>query len=162
MEINATEIYPTDLDAYLAKRKEAVEHLNKIGLEAILTKFKEFFNKHPEVERIWFTAYTPYFMDGDPCIYSVGDYHWYIPELLSPEVTEDDHWEWFDSWSMNTYTPNQEPKFTVKPEFQKFYDDMVELEKVTSDTELAQQIYGDHVQITVTHQAIFVEDYNHD
>lgn len=35
--------------------------------------FPDFFKKHPEVTAIYWAQYTPYFNDGDPCVFSVGE-----------------------------------------------------------------------------------------
>src|SRR5690606_15518821 len=48
------------------------KQIQKDGLSVISSKFKETFEKHPELEAIYFTAFTPYFNDGDPCVYGIG------------------------------------------------------------------------------------------
>jgi hypothetical protein len=53
-------------DEYKAKIKEA-------GKAAIEEAAKSVFEAHAEINRIEWTQYTPYFNDGDPCVFRVGD-----------------------------------------------------------------------------------------
>lgn len=44
--------------------------------EALLKQaFKEYFEKHTNIDNIKFTAYTPYFNDGEACYYMVGNFN---------------------------------------------------------------------------------------
>lgn len=49
------------------------EEFQKKARTALNTEFKEFFAAHPQVERIVWTQYTPYFNDGDTCEFSVNE-----------------------------------------------------------------------------------------
>jgi predicted nuclease with TOPRIM domain len=57
------------------------EKINALNLEMqekskvlMHESFKEFFAKYDDVvENLWWTAYTPYFMDGEACEFSVND-----------------------------------------------------------------------------------------
>lgn len=63
-------------DRLVAAKKayEAVKaEIAKDGEAAIAGVFDAFMAEHPEVQALCFTAYTPYFNDGDPCVYSVRD-----------------------------------------------------------------------------------------
>lgn len=40
---------------------------------ALSLEFKNFFKKYPEIEAIKWSQYTPYFNDGEPCEFGVGD-----------------------------------------------------------------------------------------
>lgn len=48
----------------------------KLDAEVILKDtFKNVFNKNPNLTAIVWTQYTPYFNDGDSCVFSVNDIH---------------------------------------------------------------------------------------
>ena len=55
--------------------KEAYDKkLNEEGENAIKELFKELFEKHPQLESVSWRQYTPYFNDGDPCYFRVGEF----------------------------------------------------------------------------------------
>lgn len=181
MQTNPIEEYPDDLDAYIAKRNETEATLKKVGQEAVLKRFKEFFASHPNVEKIIFTAYTPYFMDGDPCEYSVSEYRYKIdniPEIKNTDYNEDED----DYYSLPhagtfihkfgtkiegtnnynyTYKKNEKGEI-VLTKYNKLYQDLITLERTTSDENLCRQLYGDHVKVIVDPNMIVIEDYDHD
>ena len=47
--------------------------LKGFGKEAIAEAFAPFFAANPNIDGIYWTQYTPYFNDGDPCEFSVHD-----------------------------------------------------------------------------------------
>lgn len=57
------------------KMKEAKANLVEKIKPQFHDIFKPFLEKYPEVKELRFTAYTPYFNDGEPCEYSVGELH---------------------------------------------------------------------------------------
>jgi hypothetical protein len=49
--------------------------------------FIEFFTKNPEFKSVFWTQYTPHFMDGDECVFSVNDVY---VKLVDDEEAEED------------------------------------------------------------------------
>lgn len=47
----------------------------EFGVAKFEELFQEFFDKHPCVEAVQWTQWTPYFNDGDPCQFSVNETH---------------------------------------------------------------------------------------
>jgi hypothetical protein len=60
--------------SFETQRKELVEKLGP----AFGSIFQPFLAKYPEVDNVYFTAYTPYFNDGDPCQYNVHDLYYTV------------------------------------------------------------------------------------
>lgn len=56
------------IETFRAEREEFKKKTN----EFLFSIFKEFFERNPEVNVIYWTQYTPYFNDGDPCYFSVN------------------------------------------------------------------------------------------
>lgn len=55
----------------LEKQKEALKkQLAKAGEKFFAEKFKEIFTKYPKLEEVSWNAFTPYFNDGEPCVFS--------------------------------------------------------------------------------------------
>lgn len=54
--------------------KEQIEsvkgQMSEIGEKFFSKKFKDIFKKYPNLEEICWSAFTPYFNDGEPCVFS--------------------------------------------------------------------------------------------
>lgn len=115
--------------------------LESNGEKLLLKVTKELFVKYPDLEWFRWKQYTPYFNDGDECVFSAGiDY----PDLKLH--SEEDYIE--EGWS-------------DKEEHQKLRDSVVETLQ-GFDEEDYKLIFGDHVSITVYKDKIEVEEYEHD
>ena len=109
------------------------------------TIFAEIFKAYPNVEKVAWTQYTPYFNDGDPCVFGVNGLH--IKDETVDADDEDDIYEWVELWGdkANTY-----------PLLKQFEGVLSRSE----DTLLS--MFGDHVRVVVTREGMDVEDYEHD
>lgn len=121
----------TLLAAHEAAKKELTAELR--------TEFPKLFGSafelNPEVETVAFNQYTPYFNDGDECIFSAN-----VDPLL---INGRDY-----------YDTDKFPKSV----FQQF-------EAVLSQVpeEFLKQLFGDHVEVTVKKDgSIEIEGYDHD
>lgn len=61
------------LDKLITMVEDAKKKLQKDGAAAMKEMFSDFFKAHPEVRSIVWTQYTPYFNDGEPCVFGVND-----------------------------------------------------------------------------------------
>src|SRR5262245_41017142 len=61
------------LNALKAKMEEMKKEMAQAGKEALAVEFKRLFEEWPEAQAIRWTQYTPYFNDGEPCVFSVND-----------------------------------------------------------------------------------------
>lgn len=109
--------------------------------------FTEVFNAHPELERISWTQYTPYFNDGDPCVFGVNGMY-FLRTDDPEEMKEDNLYDWHDaSWGDEA----------------KEFPALVELSKlIHSSDDVLLMLFGDHCQVTVTRKGIDVEEYDHE
>jgi hypothetical protein len=103
------------------------------------------FERHPNVRSLTWTQYTPYFNDGDPCVFSVHDLEVYDETI---QEADDDYTEGVDvGWG----------------EGRARYPDIAEISGVLSNAEdLLLEMFGDHCRITVQADGISVEEYDHD
>lgn len=60
--------------------EEKLEELSSLVTDALIQRYNAFFDEFPEVDKVVFTAYTPYFNDGDECKYNVNE-----PEIFVKE-----------------------------------------------------------------------------
>lgn len=61
------------LDRLIKVVEDAKREIQEKGASALKELFSEFFKAHPEARSIVWTQYTPYFNDGEPCVFGVGD-----------------------------------------------------------------------------------------
>lgn len=151
--------------------------MQKKGEKLIEKVLAGFFESHPTARKIQWTQYTPYFNDGDECIFRVND-----PEVLlftpprdnticgscqSPFTSEtikfcgncgvkrvfhdpDEDGEFESSWSLRESNPS-------------LANDLKELDKAFSDIQdTMRAIFGDHVKVTITREGTEVEEYEHE
>ncbi len=135
--------------------------------------FLEYFKLYPFITSISWTQYTPYFNDGDPCVFSIQEpalelsasYIAANPGLSligssysKKEVEEDEDFDEVQSVTLDTYDFTKEQG--------KAYPDM--RAAVNSITDLFEakdvllHVFGDHTEIVVTPNEIRVEEYEHD
>lgn len=111
--------------------------------------FKLIFKEYQDIERIIWVQYTPYFNDGDPCVFkyrSLDAYPFGFSE--TPEAQEEglDGTKWYGD-----YFP------TDKYPLLKQMDDVFR-----ESEDLLLFMFGDHVEVTVTRDGLTVDWYEHD
>jgi hypothetical protein len=60
------------LESVNKQKKELEKKIQSEGQALLKGMFKEFFHNHPEAKAIVWTQYTPYWSDGEDCIFSVN------------------------------------------------------------------------------------------
>lgn len=98
------------------------------------------------VDAVRWEQYTPYFNDGDPCVFRVSD-----PAVRKVGAAESDDDEFVDGWDLEDDDP-------IKKHLEEF-------ESVLSgghhDVLLGKQ-FGDHAQIIATKEKFVVDEFSHD
>lgn len=126
--------------------------------DQVSVALKEMFIKFPELESIRWVQYTPYFNDGDPCEFSMGDFH-VITEGADPK-------EWDDEDEDSPYAG--EYVSTYRKYNEKWSDELYNELCMLSETlggpleDFMEDVFGDHVWVKVTRDGIKVEEYDHD
>lgn len=132
--------------------EDAKAQMRKHGEAALKGAFKEFFDKAPEVTAIRWTQYTPYFNDGEPCEFSVHDFHFKLAEGA-------------DTGGFYTYDEGEDggPFYeTSWRDGSKLSEACNTFEADVKDDELFEFAFDDHVQVTATRDGFAVEEYSHD
>jgi hypothetical protein len=116
------------------KVEELRLQLQKTGEQFLAQNFKDLFERFPKLEKISWSQYTPYFNDGDECIFRSNHKHADIEgeglEYGTADLKE------------------------IESELSKFMSQF--------DNELLKNLFGDHVQLTVSKEGITVEEYEHE
>ena len=151
------------------KQKELKEIKNQI-LEKSNEVFDEFckdiFTKSPRLSSFGWSQYTPYFNDGDTCVFSVNIDYLYI----NGQSVDDS--EWINKKNITKYGEwNREKKEYIgrEEEDNPNYDqELVDIyEEISSflsnfDNDFYMSKFGDHVEITITSTGIDVLECEHD
>lgn len=131
------------------------------GQKALKEAFKEYFEKHPIVEKILWTQYTPYFMDGEPCVFGINQFEirFYEDKLGSVQISD-----LYEDQDADCVTYGE---YYLESSFQEEHKAATaDMEKLASscyevDT-ILQTVFGDHCMVIATADGFEVSDYNHD
>jgi len=126
------------------------------GKDAIEKEFQAIFERHPELTVIKWTQYTPYFNDGEECVFSVNEFN------ISNATDVENVSAWGD------YDGDEEDVFVASKwddRAEKKYADVWELEAFAQSSigeDLFRDIFDNHVTVIATRDGIEVEEYEHD
>lgn len=128
----------------MAKKKAFEAELSEFGKAALSEEFKKTFDAHPDLIAIRWRQYTPYFNDGDPCTFRLGDF-----DMKFPDTPEDggDCEDGFES------TYGERRKSPVA-------EAVSALGRI--DRQVYESVFGDHCTVTATREGFEVEEYEHD
>lgn len=136
------------------KFQEASQSLVKEGV-------KGFFEMNPGVTAIKWAQYTPYFNDGDECVFNAYDV--IFTNAAGDDLDEVSTWGeyegenesvWCESW-----VDNLRGKEGVDADSCEAFADLIGSADMR---EVLLEMFGDHVAVTVTREGIDVDDYDHD
>lgn len=122
--------------------------------ESFKEVIKEVFSSVPGLNKIGWTQYTPYFNDGEECVFGVSDPSFDIKELNDePEKEEDNSnvWKWASSYRIKDKRPKEQYE-TIKA-----FEDLI-----NNNEDALRSVYGDHAKIIITPENIEVTEYEHD
>lgn len=122
--------------------------------------FVQFFKENPKIVCVTWTQYTPYFNDGEPCVFSTGD-KWF----LTKEGYEDfkncggSYAEEYAAGKPSYYEEKYrkdltEKDFEIIDKFQQF------LFSTADDVYLT--LFGDHSYVIATKEGFEVDECSHD
>lgn len=130
------------------------------------------------VEAVRWSQYTPYFNDGDPCVFSVREAEVRFSEdetddeedgdtdeeVEDDEDDEDDYdrGDFVSIYDMTDYDPKTRES-TVEPQFTNAYKVLKAFNDAVDHFEdLLRTSFGDHAEITATKKGFNVGEYSHD
>ena len=129
------------------------------------TMFKEslktFFDMNPGVSALLWTQYTPYFNDGDPCVFNVHDVHFTNAE--GKELNNVSVWGEYEGEDENVWVEYYAKSLAGKEGVDVSSCDFISGMIQSSDMkDIMKEMFGDHVSVIVTRSGIDVEEYEHD
>jgi hypothetical protein len=135
---------------------------------------KEFFDKNPGITALKWTQFTPYFNDGDECVFRVNDV--YFTNAPADELGNITAWGEYEGEDDSVWVASN-MKHTLSS---KYYgeeaakilaaggvdeDSCNLIDKMIQSSEMEDimwEMFGDHVVITATRDGFDVNDYEHD
>lgn len=135
----------TDISALIAefyKAKEKLVSEIRNGFDAYVQQFIK-----DDVVGIRWTQYTPYFNDGDECVFSVYD------RYVRFKDTPEDEGDYSDGYLSLWGCEDKKRK--------KIIQDINEALAAIPD-EIMKEVLGDHIQVTVDADGLTTEEYEHD
>ncbi len=182
---------PNQIISNVRRAQKTIEETRKALSEQLKQQtavlFKEFFAAHPAVKSIAWTQYTPYFNDGDPCTFRVGEVQLRfgaVPKAVPKVVTESDEVEEIDeedvededdddddgddegycSWTLANAKDSrwieEAHRPLITPELLEDFKWVTKI--VESDPDSMEMIFGDHARVIATKNGITVEEYEHE
>lgn len=120
--------------------------------------FTDFFAKYDDVELVRFAAFTPYFNDGEPCIYGVNDMECVLKSQEDTEDYDRDSYGYGEngctdsSWGAGIPWPSEEMK-----------NDFAAIAKAVRQIpdEIMEGALGEGLHI-ITRDGIETQEYDHD
>lgn len=159
----------TDLDAgnlfeqINEKKAELDRIIKELGERAIKEYLQEFWDRNPDIAGLKWNQYTPYFNDGDPCVFRVGEVRFRFSDTREDGGDYEDGYE--DSWSYGYHRypdlkrEDRDAALEAIPE----YVAAKKLSGIWQNNEMTLlSVFGDHVQITADREKIDVDEYYHD
>ncbi len=180
------------MSALLKELKDKTAEINQIKsnlVKELQPKFKDLFmplfDKYSDLIGVRWTQYTPYFNDGEECIFSVGDLcikHNFVDgdyeeedeagNTLPLKWTDGSPSTWIYDKSGRHYNDsdyvlrreNNTKNFGSEEAFLAFVQDLRDVSKSIQDIpdDVMQDLFGNHVKITVDRNGLTVDEYDHD
>lgn len=156
------------------KLEKARQELEQKFQKEIGGIFKEFLNSQPSIHGFAWVQYTPYFNDGEECVFGVHDiYAFYDNDVVREafkngdtclaygEIGDDDESGGIVNLSKYDYSAGYSSKKNRKmTDVEKAVGEFVDALNQFKDE--FRYAFGDHVMVTVTRDGIDINDYDHE
>lgn len=142
------------------------ERYQEEGKAEIQNTLQLFFKEFPEIKKIAWTQFTPYFNDGDECVFSVNDIMFLNDEYEIGDKATGYDWRGnlvenleigsmydFDEVCMSHCKTNS-------PELQEGIKQLKSLMNTHED--ILKELFGDHVEVHITADSVRIDDYDHE
>lgn len=165
------------LDQLIVEFRQQKEEFQRKAQALMLEVMKDFFNKNPGITAMKWTQYTPYFADGDPCVFNVNEPTFTNAPLdnldeVSPygEYEGEEEGVWATDCSIRNILEGKaswcaDIKDSVEASGPYDLDSVDAIRQAISSSDMEDVMYtmfGDHVEVTATREGFEVNEYDHD
>jgi len=167
-------------DKLIAEQEALRAQFQATAQELFKETTKEFFDGNPGVNAIVWTQYSPFFNDGDECVFSVNDasftnavgeqldyVHYGEYDVSKDEIDEiGDAWV-AESWGLTTTSDwGKEILDKIKASGSEIdIDSCISFSKMIQSRameDVMEAMFGNHVRIVATREGFDVQDFDHD
>lgn len=137
------------MDEYQELLKKVEDARNEVAERAkgaVASLFRMFFMKHPEVKAIGWTQYTPYFNDGEACVFGVHSFYLTLKSADFENVS--------DFWS-DAY------EFTDSPKDKALKAALDNLTRLVNE-DIFEAAFGDNAMVIATPKGFHISHYQHE
>lgn len=185
----------TEIANKIEEQKKSLEEQKakflKDNQEVFKGMVKEFFEECPKVQAVVWDQYTPYFNDGEECVFGVNEVYFIMAGFNENELPSNmytyEEWEYAEDededagtvftlgWGDGSYeevvadrdcswAKERSDKLQAEAKlYPDYYDKIVAFRSIiNSNEELMKGIFGDHASIHLTPTEIIVEECDHD
>jgi hypothetical protein len=149
----------TTLSDLIAKQDQLRLEMVQHGKAAVTEELAGFFAKYPDM-RIGWCQYTPYFNDGEACVFSLHGIN-----LIPPGAVEDEEDEGYVPGEWELCSLSYHASKADRPEW--LTDELIAdceaiNKKLYAAEETLEYAFGDHVEVIADKVGVTVNDYDHD
>ena len=143
-----------------AKRAELTKQLQGV----VQAGLKDFMKNHPQIKWIGWTQFTPYFNDGEECVFRVGEICISLsdnpPDSFYDDEEEENAWIQISEWNFFRSSYISDSVKNLPLELRK---ELVELERALHNAQDdLKAAFGDHVRVTINQEEILIDSYEHE
>lgn len=166
-------------DELVEQQRELAKKFQETAQSLFKETTKEFFDNNPAVKAVVWTQYTPFFNDGEVCVFRVNDPTFTNAEgedlnEVSPygEYEGDNEKVWaIEAWSLkNLYDESRDwlegTRQAIKESGSVINIELCnQFEKMITSIDfedVMRAMFGDHVKVIATKDGFDVEEYDHD
>lgn len=160
-----------DLSAAHKALHKLIAKLRVQSKKAFVKLSKKLFKTYPELKSFGWCQYTPYFMDGDPCVFFANTECFIVNGYNQDEDIPDEDikgvnivagsYKENNTWDKKTNSFIKSKNELYDPKFEKIMDEISLLLNVPEDHDYLEW-FGDHSFVEITKKGIEVLDYDHE
>lgn len=119
---------------------------------------------YPFVESVSWSQYTPYFNDGATCEFGVNEATVKFKFKVTSTTDEPIYGEngGFGVWDLTYYKDRSPEIAALDPNFIEDFKKFNTLIVNGTNEDILYKTFGDHAEITATHENIVIDEYSHD
>ena len=152
----------SSVDQIINDYQEFMKKTREVLQEKMAVLFKAFFDTHPNVKTISWVQYTPYFNDGDECVFSVGDIYYHTVEWEDVE----DKWGEGEGVIQARVWDDNARRYVNNPELSEaLANDMRQFSNILNseaNEAVMLAMFENHVWVRAHRDGFEIEEYSHD
>lgn len=157
----------------LEKQRQAKREFQVVAQDMLKETFKEFWKLNPGIKVVRWTQYTPYFNDGDACVFGVNDV--YFSNAEGDDMDDLSYYGEYEGENEDIFSGSSYEFVSERDYYKEIQakaaaggvdtQSIQELSNLIGSDEMEDillMMFDDHVVVTATRNGFDVEEYNHD